>query len=84
MAGFIGSYLCEKLIYDGYNVIALDNFPIGNFALFSKLLRIFYIYYGGRLLPGLKFVPIFFYTEILDEFTLSWQNNPRLKEILAH
>lgn len=28
-AGFLGSYLCERLLADGYDVIALDNFQTG-------------------------------------------------------
>lgn len=29
-AGFLGSHLCEKLIHDGHEVIAVDNFYTGN------------------------------------------------------
>lgn len=29
-AGFIGSYLCEKLLNEGNEVICVDNFFIGN------------------------------------------------------
>ena len=29
-AGFIGSHLCERLINDGHNVVAIDNFSTGN------------------------------------------------------
>ncbi|TGS34779.1 NAD-dependent epimerase/dehydratase family protein, partial [bacterium M00.F.Ca.ET.180.01.1.1] len=28
-AGFLGSHLCERLLSDGYEVIALDNFHTG-------------------------------------------------------
>jgi len=30
-AGFIGSHLCERLLADGHEVVALDNFITGNF-----------------------------------------------------
>lgn len=36
-AGFIGSHLCEKLLNDGYKVIAIDNFITGDRANVSKL-----------------------------------------------
>ena len=29
-AGFIGSHLCEALIKDGHEVVALDDFSTGN------------------------------------------------------
>ncbi len=28
-AGFIGSHLCERLLYDGHEVVCLDNFFTG-------------------------------------------------------
>ena len=29
-AGFIGSHLCERLLADGHEVVAVDNFVTGN------------------------------------------------------
>lgn len=37
-AGFIGSHLCERLINDGHNVTALDNFSTGRASNLSNLL----------------------------------------------
>ncbi|MEE2694801.1 MAG: UDP-glucuronic acid decarboxylase family protein [Pseudomonadota bacterium] len=37
-AGFIGSFLCEKLIEDGHYVICCDNFYTGNKENLSKIL----------------------------------------------
>jgi len=37
-AGFIGSFLCEKLIQEGHNVICCDNFYTGNKENLSKVL----------------------------------------------
>ena len=36
-AGFIGSHLCERLINDGHNVTALDNFSTGRASNLSNL-----------------------------------------------
>lgn len=36
-AGFLGSHLCERLLVDGYSVIALDNFCTGNPANVAHL-----------------------------------------------
>jgi UDP-glucose 4-epimerase len=36
-AGFIGSHLCERLIKDGHNVVALDNFSTGSTSNLAKL-----------------------------------------------
>ena len=37
-AGFIGSYLCEKLIEQGHSVICCDNFYTGNKNNLEKIL----------------------------------------------
>ena len=37
-AGFLGSFLCEKLLDQGHEVIALDNFYTGNRKNISHLL----------------------------------------------
>lgn len=39
-AGFIGSHLCERLIKDGHNVVALDNFSTGRASNLAKLSNI--------------------------------------------
>ena len=36
-AGFIGSHLCERLILDGHNVIAFDDFSTGNNSNLANL-----------------------------------------------
>ena len=36
-AGFIGSHLCERLIKDGHEVVALDNFSTGSSSNLDKL-----------------------------------------------
>ena len=36
-AGFIGSHLCERLLLDGHNVIAIDNLSTGSLANLSSL-----------------------------------------------
>lgn len=36
-AGFIGSHLCERLIEDGHNVTAIDNFSTGRASNLEKL-----------------------------------------------
>lgn len=36
-AGFIGSHLCERLILDGHNVIAIDNLSTGSLSNISHL-----------------------------------------------
>ena len=36
-AGFIGSHLCEKLVEEGHDVIALDNFSVGRNYNLSKI-----------------------------------------------
>jgi UDP-glucose 4-epimerase len=36
-AGFIGSHLCERLIRDGHEVVALDNFSTGSSSNLDKL-----------------------------------------------
>ncbi|RWB08689.1 MAG: SDR family oxidoreductase [Mesorhizobium sp.] len=38
-AGFLGSHLCERLLRDGYDVVALDNFHTGKRYNLSTLLR---------------------------------------------
>lgn len=38
-AGFIGSYLCESLLADGYSVICIDNLSSGSKANIQSLLR---------------------------------------------
>ncbi len=45
-AGFIGSHLCERLLSDGHEVIALDNLVSGRLANFRDFER----------LPGFRFV----------------------------
>ena len=37
-AGFLGSHLCERLIDEGHEVIALDSFATGNAALLVMVL----------------------------------------------
>jgi UDP-glucuronate decarboxylase len=37
-AGFIGSHLCEKLLYEGYEVLCVDNFYTGRRANIAHLL----------------------------------------------
>ena len=39
-AGFIGSHLCERLVEDGHNVTAIDNFSTGRSANLSKLIGV--------------------------------------------
>ncbi len=36
-AGFIGSYLCERLLNDGHEVLALDNLSTGSFSNVAQL-----------------------------------------------
>ena len=36
-AGFLGSHLCDKLISEGYRVIAIDNLLTGNIENISHL-----------------------------------------------
>ena len=36
-AGFIGSHLCERLIYDGHSVTAIDNFSTGRASNLTSL-----------------------------------------------
>jgi len=36
-AGFIGSHLCEKLVEEGHDVIAIDNFSVGRKYNLSKI-----------------------------------------------
>jgi len=38
-AGFLGSHLCERLLRDGYDVVALDNFHTGKRYNLNTLLR---------------------------------------------
>lgn len=38
-AGFLGSHLCERLLQDGYEVVALDNFHTGKKHNLNALLR---------------------------------------------
>lgn len=38
-AGFIGSHLCERLLYEGFKVICLDNLITGNLENISRLLK---------------------------------------------
>ncbi|MBZ9694605.1 SDR family oxidoreductase [Mesorhizobium sp. CO1-1-7] len=38
-AGFLGSHLCERLLQDGYDVVALDNFHTGKRYNLNTLLR---------------------------------------------
>lgn len=38
-AGFIGSHLCERLIEDGHEVLAIDNLSVGRIANLERLLR---------------------------------------------
>src|SRR3989338_9971803 len=37
-AGFIGSYLCERLLRDGHHVICIDNFSTGHVRNIEALL----------------------------------------------
>ena len=36
-AGFIGSHLCERLVVDGHNVTAIDNFSTGRASNLASL-----------------------------------------------
>ena len=38
-AGFLGSHLCERLLLDGYDVVALDNFHTGKRYNLNAILR---------------------------------------------
>ncbi|TGS85488.1 NAD-dependent epimerase/dehydratase family protein, partial [Mesorhizobium sp. M2D.F.Ca.ET.178.01.1.1] len=38
-AGFLGSHLCERLLQDGYDVVAVDNFHTGKRYNLNALLH---------------------------------------------
>ena len=56
-AGFIGSHLCERLVSEGHNVTAIDNFSTGHVSNLERLKGV----NGFKLIEG----------SILDTHTLT-------------